>query len=212
MTSSLSHYQHYKNKGATGPTPTYRPAAGWSGGYPLGPIGWRFTWREWNRYKRHWDGCAFCGGKQETIAAMVAWRHGGARTIGNAVPACKSCVFEKHQRPLTRWRLQQRIEVDALTMTVAEFAVKYGLEKAHARHLRRLKEKHARARARAAASRLPRPRVYAEDGQLALAQNVTLDWDAEDPEWGVAIVRVNTQAQLRNAERERAAARRRNGL
>lgn len=128
-------------------------------------MGWRFTWDEWHRYRAHWDGCAFCGGPQQCIAAMVAWRWGGKRDIGNAVPACFQCRKAKSTRFLTVWLKAQRNVISVLTGDPDEVAQVFGLERQLARHLKR-----SRARLEGYRSRAMSTSAYGYRRHAARAQ------------------------------------------
>lgn len=134
-----------------------------------GPAGWNFTWAEWNRWRRRFDGCAFCGGPQQVICPVVGWRWSaradegsiGNRNIGNALPSCETCRREKRGRHLVVWAREKAKYVDVLTLSPAEFAIKHGLTKEHDRFLRRTRAVHDAFRDRARRSRELSYRQYA---------------------------------------------------
>jgi 5-methylcytosine-specific restriction endonuclease McrA len=74
--------------------------------------GQRFTTRDWVRLCRRYGGrCAYCHQVPTaglTIEHVIPLIRGGVNTIGNIVPACRSCNFAKHTRFLTEWRRDQR--------------------------------------------------------------------------------------------------------
>lgn len=67
--------------------------------------------RDWRRLvQRHDHRCAYCHARKPLTADhVVPLSRGGLHTIGNLLPACKSCNSRKHTRYLTEWRLAQRV-------------------------------------------------------------------------------------------------------
>lgn len=63
--------------------------------------------RDWRRMLRRYRGCcAYCGQKAElTLDHVVPISRGGSNTIGNALPACPSCNYQKCDRTIMEWRL-----------------------------------------------------------------------------------------------------------
>lgn len=118
------------------------------------PLGWSFGWPEWIRYARHWDGCAYgCGRPQQVISALIPWRHGGARTIGNAVPSCRQCRGEKSTRYLTKWRVAQRRSGAIEQMPPEHWAREFDYTAVYQKHLAKTLARYTALSERAAASR-----------------------------------------------------------
>lgn len=63
--------------------------------------------RDWLRALRKAEGhCSYCGEiAQLTIEHVVPLSRGGLHTIGNIVPACPSCNYQKKDRTVMEWRL-----------------------------------------------------------------------------------------------------------
>lgn len=65
--------------------------------------------RDWSRLvARHRGQCAYCGGSGEmTMDHVVPLSRGGTNTIGNVLPACRSCNSSKHMKLLVEWRARK---------------------------------------------------------------------------------------------------------
>lgn len=48
--------------------------------------------------------CAYCVGPADTIDHVMPLSRGGLHEVGNLVPACKSCNFNKHDKTLAEWQ------------------------------------------------------------------------------------------------------------
>lgn len=67
----------------------------------------RVSTRDWNRLVRRYGSRCFyccCGGPM-TMDHVIPLVRGGRHTIGNVVPACRSCNSSKQDRLLMEWRL-----------------------------------------------------------------------------------------------------------
>lgn len=66
--------------------------------------------RDWRKLVARHDGrCAYCSKRAPlTKDHVVPISRGGRHTIGNLLPACRSCNSRKHNRTLTEWRLASR--------------------------------------------------------------------------------------------------------
>jgi hypothetical protein len=81
---------------------------------------------QWLALVELWGGCAYCGAAnvplQRDCVQPIAW--GGRYTLGNVVPACRSCNASKCNQEVTRWMrrhrfdersfLRRRLEITAL--------------------------------------------------------------------------------------------------
>ena len=65
---------------------------------------------EWNRVlQRYRHECAYCGGSGPLeMEHVVPVAKGGRHSIGNLVPACRSCNASKHANLLVEWLHKQR--------------------------------------------------------------------------------------------------------
>ncbi|QAY17349.1 HNH endonuclease [Gordonia phage IDyn] len=64
--------------------------------------------KDWLRALRRSQGhCAYCHRKSDrlTIDHVVPISRGGRHTIGNIVPACPRCNYQKHNRTVMEWRI-----------------------------------------------------------------------------------------------------------
>lgn len=57
--------------------------------------------RLFNRFKGK---CAYCGADAQHVDHVVPLARGGSNSIGNLLPACKSCNLSKHASLLIEWR------------------------------------------------------------------------------------------------------------
>jgi 5-methylcytosine-specific restriction endonuclease McrA len=64
------------------------------------------TSKEWESVLRHWDHrCAYCHqDRQLTMDHVVPISRGGKHSIGNLVPACKSCNSAKRDKFISEWK------------------------------------------------------------------------------------------------------------
>ena len=65
-----------------------------------------FTDRDWKRLCNRYDQrCAYCG-QRKTLERdhVLPVSRGGRHSIGNIVPACRSCNLEKRRKFLSEWR------------------------------------------------------------------------------------------------------------
>ncbi|QOP66662.1 HNH endonuclease [Gordonia phage GrootJr] len=63
--------------------------------------------RDWLRALRRAEGrCWYCGERAPlTIEHVIPLSRGGMHTIGNVVPACPSCNYQKQHRTVMEWRM-----------------------------------------------------------------------------------------------------------
>lgn len=73
------------------------------------------TERDWSRLVARYESrCAYCGKKcKVTLDHVVPLSRGGANTIGNALPACKSCNSSKHSKFISEWKHTKAARVAA---------------------------------------------------------------------------------------------------
>lgn len=62
--------------------------------------------RDWTRLVNRYGGrCFYCGSREPmTIDHIIPLARGGRHTIGNVLPACKSCNCSKQERLIVEWR------------------------------------------------------------------------------------------------------------
>lgn len=62
--------------------------------------------RDWTRLINRYGGrCFYCGSHEPmTIDHIIPLARGGRHTIGNVLPACKSCNCSKQERLIIEWR------------------------------------------------------------------------------------------------------------
>jgi 5-methylcytosine-specific restriction endonuclease McrA len=70
---------------------------------------YRITERDWRRLcHRYDDRCAYCNeGKPLQREHIIPISRGGQHSIGNLLPACKSCNLSKMSSTITEWRRRQ---------------------------------------------------------------------------------------------------------
>lgn len=75
----------------------------------------RISERDWSRLVARYESrCAYCGKKcKVTLDHVVPLSRGGANTIGNALPACKSCNSSKHSKFISEWKHTKAARVAA---------------------------------------------------------------------------------------------------
>jgi 5-methylcytosine-specific restriction endonuclease McrA len=63
--------------------------------------------KDWEReLQRHGHKCAYCGCEGRlTMDHVIPASRGGTHSIGNLVPACKSCNSSKRDRTVMEWRM-----------------------------------------------------------------------------------------------------------
>lgn len=68
-----------------------------------------FSSQDWHRLlSRYGHKCAYCSNDGEmTVDHVVPLSRGGTNTIGNILPACRSCNGRKHARFITEWKLSE---------------------------------------------------------------------------------------------------------
>jgi 5-methylcytosine-specific restriction endonuclease McrA len=67
---------------------------------------------QWEVLKSVWGACAYCGeaGKPLQRDCVQALSRGGRYTLGNIVPACRSCNASKCNSEVTSWLRRRRLD------------------------------------------------------------------------------------------------------
>ena len=68
-----------------------------------------FDERDWRRLLERWGHrCAYCGSRSGRLSMdhVIPLSRGGRHTIGNLLPACRSCNSSKGDSLLIEWRLR----------------------------------------------------------------------------------------------------------
>lgn len=67
---------------------------------------------QWEALKAAWGGCAYCGSTEGTLQrdCVLALSRGGRYTLGNIVPACRSCNTSKCNEEVTHWLRRKRYD------------------------------------------------------------------------------------------------------
>ncbi len=77
------------------------------------------TMAEWVIIREAWGGrCAYCGAAEAALQrdCVLALSRGGRYTIGNIVPACRSCNASKSNDEVTRWLRRKRLDERAFLL------------------------------------------------------------------------------------------------
>jgi 5-methylcytosine-specific restriction endonuclease McrA len=67
---------------------------------------------QWTALKAAWGGCAYCGVADKPLQrdCVLALSRGGRYTLGNIVPACRSCNTSKCNDEVTSWLRRKRLD------------------------------------------------------------------------------------------------------
>jgi 5-methylcytosine-specific restriction endonuclease McrA len=67
---------------------------------------------EWAALRAAWGGCAYCGAAGIPLQrdCVLALSRGGRYTLGNVVPACRSCNTSKCNLEVTAWLRRKRLD------------------------------------------------------------------------------------------------------
>lgn len=74
------------------------------------------TAQEWADLCAHWGGCAYCGEHEATLTSVLQKdcvqpiSRGGRYTLGNVVPACRSCNASKSNDEVTSWMRRKKLD------------------------------------------------------------------------------------------------------
>jgi 5-methylcytosine-specific restriction endonuclease McrA len=80
------------------------------------------TTAEWTALRAAWGGCAYCGADTPRLQrdCMLPISRGGRYTIGNVVPACRSCNASKCDAEVTTWMRRKRLDERTFLLRHAE--------------------------------------------------------------------------------------------
>jgi 5-methylcytosine-specific restriction endonuclease McrA len=67
---------------------------------------------QWAALTDAWGGCAYCGATDRPLQrdCVLALSRGGRYTLGNIVPACRSCNASKCNDEVTGWMRRKRLD------------------------------------------------------------------------------------------------------
>jgi 5-methylcytosine-specific restriction endonuclease McrA len=88
----------------------------------------------WAALQVAWGGCAYCGATDRPLQrdCVLALSRGGRYTLGNIVPACRSCNSSKCNDEVTGWLRRKRLDERAFLLrhleVTAELASRFALE------------------------------------------------------------------------------------
>jgi len=70
------------------------------------------TESQWRSLVAAWGGCAYCGLGAEELQrdCVLPISRGGRYTVGNVVPACRSCNASKCNSEVTGWMRRKRLD------------------------------------------------------------------------------------------------------
>ncbi len=77
---------------------------------------------QWAALKAGWGGCAYCGATERPLQrdCVLPISRGGRYTLGNVVPACRSCNTSKCNDEVTAWLRRKRLDERAFLLRHAE--------------------------------------------------------------------------------------------
>ena len=81
---------------------------------------------QWTALKDGWGGCAYCGTTEVPLQrdCVLPISRGGRYTLGNVVPACRSCNTSKCNDEVTAWLRRKRLDERAFLLRHAEIHAK----------------------------------------------------------------------------------------
>jgi 5-methylcytosine-specific restriction endonuclease McrA len=70
------------------------------------------TTDQWQALVTAWGGCAYCGAADRAVQrdCVLAISRGGRYTVGNVVPACRSCNASKCNDEVTGWMRRKGLD------------------------------------------------------------------------------------------------------
>ena len=73
---------------------------------------------QWAALQGAWGGCAYCGATGTPLQrdCVLALSRGGRYTLGNIVPACRSCNTSKCNDEVTGWLRRKRFDERAFLL------------------------------------------------------------------------------------------------
>lgn len=82
------------------------------------------TDQQWADLVDGWGGCAYCGATDGALQrdCVLAISRGGRYTVGNVVPACRSCNASKCNAEVTSWLRRKRLDEAAFLVRQHEIA------------------------------------------------------------------------------------------
>lgn len=77
---------------------------------------------QWAALQEAWGGCAYCGAAEPPLQrdCVLPISRGGRYTLGNVVPACRSCNTSKCNDEVTGWLRRKRLDERAFLLRHAE--------------------------------------------------------------------------------------------
>jgi 5-methylcytosine-specific restriction endonuclease McrA len=84
---------------------------------------------QWSALQDAWNGCAYCGatGRPLQRDCVLPISRGGRYTLGNVVPACRSCNASKCNDEVTAWLRRKRLDERAFLLRQAGIAADLAL-------------------------------------------------------------------------------------
>jgi len=77
---------------------------------------------QWSALQDAWKGCAYCRAPERPLQrdCVLPISRGGRYTLGNVVPACRSCNASKCNQEVTAWLRRKRLDERAFLIRHAE--------------------------------------------------------------------------------------------
>ena len=77
---------------------------------------------QWTALLEAWAGCAYCGATERPLQrdCVLPISRGGRYTLGNVVPACRSCNTSKCNGEVTAWLRRKHLDERAFLVRHAE--------------------------------------------------------------------------------------------
>jgi 5-methylcytosine-specific restriction endonuclease McrA len=85
---------------------------------------------QWTTLRTTWGGCAYCGVTGEPLQrdCVLPISRGGRYTLGNVVPACRSCNASKCNAEVTGWLRRKRMDERAFLTRHVEIRTELELQ------------------------------------------------------------------------------------
>lgn len=85
------------------------------------------TGDDWTALVQAWAGCAYCGATESLQRdCVLPISRGGRYTLGNVVPACRSCNASKCNAEVTSWMRRKRLDERAFLVRHSEILAELG--------------------------------------------------------------------------------------